>query len=159
MVVLLKCFIIVRCKYIRSRELRLTTVGDLPRWPRDTLLSTEVDTKFRRQVSVAQSVLFACGLRATELSLRYYTLHSAHTVGSWLCPLILKLLVAGACGSIHTARCCLSMNQLYAARDSSNYIFTYRHTNIPSYLLTYYRNIWDSTYRRYNLKFSLLKLC
>jgi hypothetical protein len=37
-------------------ENSLTTVGDPPRWPRDTLLSPEVDTKFRRQVAVAQSV-------------------------------------------------------------------------------------------------------
>jgi hypothetical protein len=36
--------------------LRLTTVGDPPRWPCDTPLSTKVDTKFRRQVAVAQSV-------------------------------------------------------------------------------------------------------
>jgi hypothetical protein len=34
----------------------LTTVGDPPRWPRDTPLSTKVDTKFRRQVAVDQSV-------------------------------------------------------------------------------------------------------
>jgi hypothetical protein len=34
----------------------LSTVGDPPRWPRDTPLSTKVDTKFRRQVAVAQSV-------------------------------------------------------------------------------------------------------
>jgi hypothetical protein len=50
----------------RSRKLRLTTVGNPPRWPRDTPLSAEVGTKFRRQVAVAQSVYFACGLRATE---------------------------------------------------------------------------------------------
>jgi hypothetical protein len=42
--------------FVRSRKLRLTTVGDLPRWPRDTPLSAEVDTKFRRQVTVAQSI-------------------------------------------------------------------------------------------------------
>jgi hypothetical protein len=35
----------------RSRKLRLTTVGDPPRWPCDTPLSTKVDTKFRRQVA------------------------------------------------------------------------------------------------------------
>jgi hypothetical protein len=29
-------------------------------------LTTDVGTKFRRQVTVAQSVQFACGLRATE---------------------------------------------------------------------------------------------
>jgi hypothetical protein len=39
----------------RSRKPRLTTVGDLPRWPRDTPLSTKVGTKFRLQVAVAQS--------------------------------------------------------------------------------------------------------
>jgi hypothetical protein len=37
-------------------KLRLTAVGDPPRWPRDTPLSAKVGTKFRRQVSVAQSV-------------------------------------------------------------------------------------------------------
>jgi hypothetical protein len=36
------------------RKLRLTTVGDPPRLPRDTLLSTKVGIKFRRQVAVAQ---------------------------------------------------------------------------------------------------------
>jgi hypothetical protein len=41
--------------YIRSRKLRFRTVRDPPRWPRDTLLSTKVDTKFHRQVAVAQS--------------------------------------------------------------------------------------------------------
>jgi hypothetical protein len=51
---------------LRSRKLRLTTVGDPPRWPRDTPLSTTIGTKFRRQVAVAQSVLFACRLRATK---------------------------------------------------------------------------------------------
>jgi hypothetical protein len=50
----------------RSRKLRLTTVGDPPRWPRNTPLSTKVGTKFRRQVVVNQSVKFACGVRATE---------------------------------------------------------------------------------------------
>jgi hypothetical protein len=34
----------------------LTTVGDPPRWPRDTPLSTKVETKFRLQVAVDQSV-------------------------------------------------------------------------------------------------------
>jgi hypothetical protein len=43
-------------KKFRSRKLRLMTVGDPQRWPRDTPLSTKVDTKFRRQVAVAQSV-------------------------------------------------------------------------------------------------------
>jgi hypothetical protein len=41
---------------LRSRKLRLTTVGDPPRWPRDTPLSTKVGTKFRREVAVAQLV-------------------------------------------------------------------------------------------------------
>jgi hypothetical protein len=35
-------------------NLRLTTVGDPPRWPRHTLLSAEVDTKFRRQVAIVR---------------------------------------------------------------------------------------------------------
>jgi hypothetical protein len=34
----------------------ITTAGDPPPWSRDTLLSTKVSTKFRRQVAVAQSV-------------------------------------------------------------------------------------------------------
>jgi hypothetical protein len=38
---------------LRSRKLRLTTVGDPPRWPRDTLLFTKVDTKFLWLVAVA----------------------------------------------------------------------------------------------------------
>jgi hypothetical protein len=42
--------------FLRSRKLRLTTVGDPPHRPRDTPLSTKVGTKFRRQVAVAQSV-------------------------------------------------------------------------------------------------------
>jgi hypothetical protein len=50
----------------RSRKLRLTTVGDPPRWPRDTPLSTKFGTKFCRQVAVDQSVYFVRGLRATE---------------------------------------------------------------------------------------------
>jgi hypothetical protein len=41
---------------LRYRKLRLTTVGDPPRWPRDIPLCTKVGTKFRRQVAVAQSV-------------------------------------------------------------------------------------------------------
>jgi hypothetical protein len=40
----------------RSRKLRLTTIGDLPCWPRKTPLSTKVGTKFCWQVAVAQSV-------------------------------------------------------------------------------------------------------
>jgi hypothetical protein len=37
-------------------NLRLTAVGDPPRSPRDTPLSTKADTKFRRQVAIAHSV-------------------------------------------------------------------------------------------------------
>jgi hypothetical protein len=37
-----------------QQSLPLWTVGDPPRWPRDIPLSTEVSTKFRRQVAVAQ---------------------------------------------------------------------------------------------------------
>jgi hypothetical protein len=37
-----------------------------PLGPRDTHLSADVGTKFRQQVAVAQSVYFACGLRAME---------------------------------------------------------------------------------------------
>jgi hypothetical protein len=54
---------------LRSRKLRLTTAGDPPRWPRDTPLSTKVGTKFRQQVAVAQSVQFACRLKAMEFRL------------------------------------------------------------------------------------------
>jgi hypothetical protein len=49
----------IRCPFSytsRSRKLRLTAVGDPPRWPRDTHLSTKVGTKFCRQVAVDQSV-------------------------------------------------------------------------------------------------------
>jgi hypothetical protein len=56
-------------------KLRVTTVGDPPRWPRDTPLPTKVDTKFRRQVAVVQSVKFACGLKATELLFNLFTMH------------------------------------------------------------------------------------
>jgi hypothetical protein len=38
------------------RKLRLTTIGDPLHWPCNTPLSTEVGTKFRWQVVVAQSV-------------------------------------------------------------------------------------------------------
>jgi hypothetical protein len=41
---------------MRFRKLRLSTVGDPPRWPCDTPLSTNVGTKFHREVAVAQSV-------------------------------------------------------------------------------------------------------
>jgi hypothetical protein len=42
---------------LRSRKLRLKTVGDPPRWPRDTPLSAKVRTKFRQQVAVALSIV------------------------------------------------------------------------------------------------------
>jgi hypothetical protein len=45
--------------HLRSRKLRLMTVGVSPRWPRDTHLSTKVGTKFRRQVVVARYSLLA----------------------------------------------------------------------------------------------------
>jgi hypothetical protein len=35
-------------------------------WPYDTPLSTKVCAIIRRPLAVAQSVLFACGLKATE---------------------------------------------------------------------------------------------
>jgi hypothetical protein len=41
---------------LRSRKLRLTTVGDPPCWPRNTPLSAKAGSKFRQQVAVAQSV-------------------------------------------------------------------------------------------------------
>jgi hypothetical protein len=47
-------------------ENRLTAVGDQPRSPLDTPLSTKVGTKFRQQVAVVQSVQFAFRLKATE---------------------------------------------------------------------------------------------
>jgi hypothetical protein len=40
----------------RCNKLRSTTVGDPPRWPRDTPLSKNDGSKFRRQVAVAQLV-------------------------------------------------------------------------------------------------------
>jgi hypothetical protein len=40
----------------REFNYKLQVLGDPPRWPRDTPLSTKVDTKFRRQVAVDQSV-------------------------------------------------------------------------------------------------------
>jgi hypothetical protein len=49
-------------------NLRWTAVGVPPRWPRDTLLSITVGSKIRRPVAVDQSVLFAYGLNATELT-------------------------------------------------------------------------------------------
>jgi hypothetical protein len=45
------------------------TVMDPQRWPRDSPLSAKVGTKFRQEVEVAQSVYFACGLKATEFVL------------------------------------------------------------------------------------------
>jgi hypothetical protein len=41
---------------LRSRKLRLTTVGDLPRWPHNTPLWIKVGTKFCQQVAFAQPV-------------------------------------------------------------------------------------------------------
>jgi hypothetical protein len=38
------------------QETEINDRGDPPRWPRDTPLSTKVDTIFRRQVTVDQSV-------------------------------------------------------------------------------------------------------
>jgi hypothetical protein len=49
-----------------SRKLRLTTVADPLRSPRDNPLSTKVGTKIGRPVTVDQPIYFACGLRATE---------------------------------------------------------------------------------------------
>jgi hypothetical protein len=40
--------------------------GDPPHWQRHTPISAKVGTKFRRLVAVAQSVEFACRLKATE---------------------------------------------------------------------------------------------
>jgi hypothetical protein len=71
---------------VRSRKLRLTTVGDASRWPRDTPLSAKVGTKFRQQVAVAQSVWFACGLQASEfvfLDLFPLTLQPRRFITTW----------------------------------------------------------------------------
>jgi urea transporter len=43
-----------------------TLTGMLSPTPFSFLFSTKVGTKFRRQVAVAQSVQFTCGLRSTE---------------------------------------------------------------------------------------------
>jgi hypothetical protein len=59
-------------------------VGNPPRWPRDTPLSAKVSTIFRRQVAVAKSVQFACGLRATEFGC--FEEHQQNNV-SWQQPL------------------------------------------------------------------------
>jgi hypothetical protein len=48
------------------KKTEINDLGNPPRRPRDTILFTKVGTNFRRQVAVAQSVQFACGLRATE---------------------------------------------------------------------------------------------
>jgi hypothetical protein len=48
--------ILITCLHLMSRKLRLMTMRDPPRCPRDTPLSTKVGTKFRPQVAVAQSV-------------------------------------------------------------------------------------------------------
>jgi hypothetical protein len=47
-------------------ENRLTAVGVPPRWLRDTPITAKVVTNIRRQLAVAQSVEFACGLRSTK---------------------------------------------------------------------------------------------
>jgi hypothetical protein len=41
--------------------------GEPPRWPRDIPLSAKLGTKIRRPATVAQSVEFVCGIKATEL--------------------------------------------------------------------------------------------
>jgi hypothetical protein len=73
----------------RSRKLRLTTVRDPPRWPRVTPPSVKVGTKFRRKVAVAQSVKFACGLKATEFILFHVSGSQVNFASSqyvlWLC--------------------------------------------------------------------------
>jgi hypothetical protein len=70
-----------------SRKLRLTTMRDLPRWPRDTPLSAKVGTKFRWQVVVAQSysllvdwepqsfVCFCVMVKWSEVYEEYYLLN------------------------------------------------------------------------------------
>jgi hypothetical protein len=50
----------------QSRKLRLMTAGNPPPWPCDTPLSAKVGTNFGRHVAVAQSVQFACRLKAVE---------------------------------------------------------------------------------------------
>jgi hypothetical protein len=49
---------------LQSRE--INNRWDPPCWPRDILLSAKIGTKFRQKVAVAQSVQFACGLKAME---------------------------------------------------------------------------------------------
>jgi hypothetical protein len=51
---------------LRSRKLRLITVGVPQRWQRETPQSTKDGTKIGRLVAVAQSVEFACGISATQ---------------------------------------------------------------------------------------------
>jgi hypothetical protein len=53
---------------LRSRKLRLTTVGDPTRRPRDTALSTKVSTKFRREVFFLFSCLFSSRYLALDMS-------------------------------------------------------------------------------------------
>jgi hypothetical protein len=59
-------------------------VGGPPRLPRDTTLSTEVCTKFRQQVAVAQSVEFACGLKATEFFFKETLVACTHAISRQL---------------------------------------------------------------------------
>jgi hypothetical protein len=54
---------------LRTRKFRSMAVGVPLRSPRHTPLSKKVGTKIRRPVSVAQSIWFACVLRATEVVL------------------------------------------------------------------------------------------
>jgi hypothetical protein len=51
-------------------------VGDPPRSPRGTPLSTKVGTKIRRQMAVAQSAKVVCGLKATGFVLGYVLFYS-----------------------------------------------------------------------------------
>jgi hypothetical protein len=74
---------------IRSRKLRLTTVRDPPRWPRDSPLSAKVGIKFRQQVAVAQSIQFACGLKATECVFAPGLNYSRKTYGKITCGSII----------------------------------------------------------------------
>jgi hypothetical protein len=60
-----------------SINLRLTVVGVPTRWPRDTPLSTKVGIKIGRPVAVAQSLDFACGLKATKfICIKCYGVYS-----------------------------------------------------------------------------------
>jgi hypothetical protein len=94
--------------------LGLTTVGNPPRWPRDTPLSAKVGTKLRRQVAVAQSVLFACRLKAAEFYVYCVFIHNmrrllvtANIVPS--SPILVTLIMEALCcfeTSVHTRATC-----------------------------------------------------